>query len=386
MLADTQIFMLWIALTVVSYWLLPENAGRSRSILLSCASAALIFVFAPFAVLYVLYIIVACAVSTRCLNRWRNRWLLTIALLAAAAPLLFQRTVWADASIIHTLGITFATLRGVALVLDSYVNRSVLPVHQQSVALLFLPLYTVGPVEAASRFADDRFHGTPPVAFMLRGLSRICLGLFKTVFIADGIIRTFLDTHYPIEGRDFNMLSSADLMVFVLASFAYTYINFSGFVDIANGVSRLFGLKIIENFNFPIFAGNLQDFWRRWHISLGNWINRYLYFPLVAWIRTSWAPYAAIFTAFTAIGWWHDSSWTYLSWGALHGSGLCLVLLWQRTLKKHYPSRYKRLLGSRLYALASWMLTVFYAAWVQTFANQSSFADAVAMSKNLFGG
>ena len=148
---------------------------------------------------------------------------------------------------------------------------------------------------------------------------------------------------------------------------------------------RLFGLSIIENFNYPILARNMRDFWRRWHISLGRWITQYLYFPIVAKLHTPTAPYIATFVAFMLIGWWHGSTLTYISWGVLHGMGLCTVMAWQRAMKRNYPAVYKVMVGNPVYIGLSWMATLFYVAWVQTFANQKSFGEALVMTRSLIG-
>jgi alginate O-acetyltransferase complex protein AlgI len=385
MYQDTSLFFLWLALTVASFWLIPPSAPRWRQSLLIVSSFLLIFAVAPFAALLVLWMWATVWIAIRAFERSRTPLVLCLFLIATCAPLLWQRTVVLDAGLIVTLGITFATLRAVAMAMDSYTRRAVVPALDAGVCLFFLPLYTVGPIESVQKFTSSSFTSTPDYAFMARGLSRMALGLFKTVFIAEQIIAGALRQNYPAWSRNFSDYSSPEIVVFVCLSFLYTYINFSGVVDIALGASRLFGLSIIENFNYPILARNMRDFWRRWHISLGRWITQYLYFPIVAKLHTPTAPYIATFVAFMLIGWWHGSTLTYISWGVLHGTGLCTVMAWQRAMKRNYPAAYKVMVGNPVYIGLSWMATLFYVAWVQTFANQKSFGEALVMTRSLIG-
>lgn len=385
MYEDTSLFLLWLVLTAASYWIIPASAPRWRQSLLIVSSALLIFAVAPFAALLVLWMWIAVWIAIRAFERRRSPMVLSLFLLVICAPLLSQRTVVLDAGLIVTLGITFATLRAVAMAMDCYAKRQRLPAVETGLCLFFLPLYTVGPIESVQRFTADEFSMRPDVLFMARGLSRMALGLFKTVFVAEQLIGGILREIYPAWSRNFSDYSSAEIAGFVCLSFLYTYVNFSGVVDIALGASRLFGLKIIENFDYPILARNMRDFWRRWHISLGQWITQYLYFPIVAKLRTPSAPYIATFAAFMLIGWWHGSTLTYISWGVLHGTGLCTVMAWQRGMKRRYPDAYKAMAANPVYIGASWMATLFYVAWVQTFANQKSFGEAVVMTRTLIG-
>lgn len=385
MLADTQIFLCWIALSATSFWLIPSSLPTIRQWWLVGTSVLLVLAFAPVACALVLWIWFVTAIAPRFFARHRSTTTLTIFLLLVCLPLLAQRVVFLDASILATLGVTFATLRAAGIAFDSYVTRSATAARDVGLCLFFLPLYTVGPMQSLDTFKPENFTATPPYRSMARGLSRSCLGLFKTVYIADTLIRGHLSEHYPTEGRDFSTYDSPEVLLFVLLSFAYTYVNFSGFVDIALGVSRLFGLTVMENFNYPFLARNLQEFWKRWHISLGQWISRYLYFPVVAKLRTSYAPYAATFVAFVIVGWWHDTTANYIAWGALHGAGLCLVMFWQRSMRKRFGQRYRVLANHPGFVALSWSLTLIYVAWVQTFANLKTFDAALLMTGALLG-
>src|SRR5205085_6601538 len=112
---------------------------------------------------------------------------------------------------------------------------------------------------------------------------------------------------------------------FFALSFAFLYLEFSAYTDFAIGSARLFGLSILENFNFPWLATSLADFWRRWHMSLTNWCRSYVYMPMLGATRN---PYTASYASFAAMGLWHGSSWHWLAWGLTHASGLAVYARW----------------------------------------------------------
>ncbi len=383
MLADTQMFFMWMAASLVIYWILPPQKALYRQVWLIFISFTFIFAQAPVAALQVLWMSVIAIIAAKVLERFHYALLLWLFIIIALMPLLWHRTIQLDAGILLTIGVTFATLRAISVIIDGYAGTSKQKAITTLLYMFFLPLYTVGPVDKAGKFSKEALSIQFVLDDAFRGFTRICLGIFKNVVIADQLIRQYTLKTFPSEGRNFAEYSSSDTFLFIILSFFYTYINFSAFVDIAIGVSRMFGIKIIENFNFPIFAKNLQDFWKRWHISLGNWITNYLYMPIVFLIGKRWAPYLATFLAFSLIGWWHDSHPNYIIWGVLHGAGQCIVQYWVKSTRGTELS--KTLKNSVTYILASWALTILFVAWVQTVANLKSIESATAMTKSLIG-
>jgi len=97
------------------------------------------------------------------------------------------------------------------------------------------------------------------------------------------------------------------------------YFDFSGYSDMAIGLGRMFGFHFLENFNFPYVAQSIQDFWRRWHISLSNWFRDYLYIPLGGNRRGTMRTLQNLFVVFLLTGWWHGASWNFIVWGVIHG-------------------------------------------------------------------
>lgn len=227
----------------------------------------------------------------------------------------------ADPYFIHVIlpvGISFYTFQSISYTVDVY-RKKLAPCDNYIdffLYLSFFPQLVAGPIVRAIDFlpqlekqkqfswADCRF-----------SLYRICRGYFLKVFIADQI-----SVH---SNAIFGMGSSSlDATTAWLGAACFTiqiFCDFSGYSDIAIGISRLFGFKILENFRNPYFALGMEDFWRRWHISLSTWFRDYLYIPLggsrCSKLRTEFN----IMTVFVVSGLWHGANWTYLFWGLLNG-------------------------------------------------------------------
>jgi alginate O-acetyltransferase complex protein AlgI len=105
------------------------------------------------------------------------------------------------------------------------------------------------------------------------------------------------------------------------------YLDFSAYSDIAIGSSQLFGIRIMENFNWPIFAENISVFWKRWHMTLSGWCQTYIYLPVIGLTRN---PYVATYLTFIAIGLWHSGTTGALAWGLYHGTGISVFGYWNR--------------------------------------------------------
>ncbi|MBL8820282.1 MAG: hypothetical protein JNL58_29935, partial [Planctomyces sp.] len=110
-------------------------------------------------------------------------------------------------------------------------------------------------------------------------------------------------------------------------SFLKLYFDFSGYSDLSIGAARLFGIQLMENFNWPVLAPNIGQFWRRWHMSLGAWCQAYIYMPVLGRWRN---PYVSAYATMLVMGLWHAGSWSYVFWGLYHATGLSLFLTWTR--------------------------------------------------------
>ena len=192
-------------------------------------------------------------------------------------------------------------------------------------AVSFFPTILAGPITRVSSLIDqfERPKKLDP-ADGGRALFLIGMGLMKKLLIAD-----FLGANLVNRVFDFpNLYSGTETLVAVYAYALQIYYDFSGYTDIAMGSALLLGIKLPQNFNRPYAAENVADFWRRWHITLSNWLRDYLYFSLPG-KRVKVLSYFNLFVTMVIGGLWHGAGWTFVIWGALHGLGLVVVRLWQ---------------------------------------------------------
>ncbi len=178
----------------------------------------------------------------------------------------------------------------------------------------FFPQLVAGPIERAThllpQFYKKRdFNYTKAVD----GLRQILWGLFKKIVIADNCA--------IFANQIFNNSSSMPGNVLLFGAICFTfqiYGDFSGYSDIAIGISKLFGFDLMQNFAFPYFSRDIAEFWRRWHISLSTWFRDYLYIPLGGSRGTTWQKVRNTFIIFIVSGFWHGANWTFIAWGALN--------------------------------------------------------------------
>jgi alginate O-acetyltransferase complex protein AlgI len=192
-------------------------------------------------------------------------------------------------------------------------------------AVSFFPTTLAGPITRVSTLIDqfEKPKKLDP-ADGGRALFLIGMGLMKKLLIAD-----FLGANLVNRVFDFPTLySGTETLVAVYAYTLQIYYDFSGYTDIAIGSALLLGIKLPPNFNMPYAAENVADFWRRWHITLSNWLRDYLYFSLPGKRSKVMVYFNLIFTMVIG-GLWHGASWNFVLWGALHGVGLAVVRGWQ---------------------------------------------------------
>lgn len=215
------------------------------------------------------------------------------------------------------LGISYYTFKIISYVTDCYkgVMKPERHLGYYGVSILFFPQILCGPIQRPKDLLPQIAKGgTYQEERFVHGMERILLGLFKKAVIADRLA-VYVNTVYgsPLE---YPGLAS------VLATFFYAiqiYCDFSGYSEIAIGMSELFGLSCQENFQFPYFSQNIKEFWNRWHISLSSWLKDYIYIPLGGNRRGVWKKRRNLLLTFLVSGLWHGSSWNFVIWGAIHG-------------------------------------------------------------------
>ena len=194
-------------------------------------------------------------------------------------------------------------------------------------AVSFFPTTLAGPITRVSSLIEqfDKPKKLDP-ADGGRALFLIGMGLIKKLLIADFLATNLIDRVF-----DFPTLYSGTENLIAVYAYAFQiYYDFSGYTDIARGSALLLGIKLPQNFNAPYLAQNVNDFWRRWHISLSDWLRDYLYFSLPG-LRSKLKIFRYTNLVITMVigGLWHGASWNFAIWGALHGVGMAVARLWQ---------------------------------------------------------
>ncbi|QVY67212.1 MBOAT family protein [Polaribacter sp. Q13] len=228
-------------------------------------------------------------------------------------------------NIILPVGISFYTFQTLSYSIDVY--RKKLKPTKNFIAFAsfvsFFPQLVAGPIERATNLLPQ-FYKKRTFNYNLAtsGLKLILWGLFKKIVIADNC------AIYANEIFDNYQNQSSITLILGAIYFAFQiYGDFSGYSDIAIGTSRLFGFKLMTNFNYPYFSRDIAEFWRRWHISLSTWFRDYLYIPLGGSKGNKWKQVRNVFIIFLVSGFWHGANWTFIVWGALNALFFLPLLL-----------------------------------------------------------
>ena len=231
---------------------------------------------------------------------------------------------WVTLNVILPVGISFYTFQALSYTIDVY--RKDVPVTKNIIEfcafISFFPQLVAGPIERAKnllpQFQRDRHFDYEQA---VDGCRQMLWGFFKKVVIADSCaasLNPLWDSYADYSG--INLWGLALLFTFQI------YCDFSGYSDIAIGCSRLFGIRLLSNFNYPYLSRSIPEFWRRWHISLMTWFRDYVYIPLGGSRCAQWKVIRNTFIVFGVSGLWHGANWTFVCWGLYHG---CLIVMYK---------------------------------------------------------
>ena len=282
-------------------------------------------------------------------------------------------------AVLLPIGISFFTFQAMSYIIDVY-RRTFEPrgLLEFAVYLSFFPHVVSGPIVRANEFLPQlRERHDPRKVDSSRAFYLIFLGLFKKVVIANFLGTNFVDIVFANPKQH----SSLEVLVAVYAYAVQIYADFSGYTDMAIGLALLLGFRFPQNFDSPYAAISLQDFWRRWHMTLSRWLRDYLYIPLGGSQRGRWQTYRNIMITFLLGGLWHGASWTFVVWGGIHGTFLSYEH-WRATRRaaSHHhqaPSTW------RTRALQRFLIfQVVCFAWI--FFRAESFSNAAAVITQIF--
>jgi alginate O-acetyltransferase complex protein AlgI len=270
------------------------------------------------------------------------------------------------------VGISFYTFHAMSYTIDFYrgnIQREPSLVRFATF-ISFFPQLVAGPILRATDMLPQ-FTGKPEIRKenITDGMSLFIVGLFKKVALAD-YLALYVDKVY-----DAPSLFDGTSLIFATFAFAWQiYFDFSGYTDMARGVSRMMGFNLRLNFNNPYLATSLGDFWNRWHISLSSWFKDYLYIPLGGNRKGKFGTYKNMFLTMVISGFWHGSAWTFIIWGALHALGRFLTREFERSAfyNQKVPKIIKQI---AVFAFVSF-------AWI--FFRARSWGDAILIVKKIF--
>lgn len=238
------------------------------------------------------------------------------------------------------IGISFYTFQTLSYVIDVYRKETKVQTNLFSLLLYisFFPQLIAGPIVKYHDVADQIKSRKLTVENTSKGLQRFIVGLSKKVLIANSWA-LLVDTLYALPKQH---ISTLVVWVAAIAYVFQIYFDFSGYSDMAIGLGRMFGFHFKENFNYPLAATSLQDFWRRWHISLSTWFKQYVYIPLGGNRHGKTRANLNRIFVFFLTGLWHGASWTFVVWGLFHGFFLLLeqsfirVKSWPKVIQHGY--------------------------------------------------
>lgn len=234
-------------------------------------------------------------------------------------------------NIILPVGISFYTFQTLSYSIDVY-RRNLQPTKDFiafSAFVSFFPQLVAGPIERATNLLPQFFSKRNfDYSKAVDGLRQVLWGLFKKIVIADNCAE-FANLIF----NNSTNLSGSTLALGALFFAFQIYGDFSGYSDIAIGISRLFGFNLMRNFNFPYFSRDIAEFWRRWHISLSTWFRDYLYIPLGGSSGGILSKVRNTFIIFIVSGFWHGANWTFIAWGLLNAIYFLPLLLTKKTEK-----------------------------------------------------
>jgi len=339
MLFNSIEFVIFLPIVFMLYWFVANRSVQGRNLLVIAAS----YVFYGwwdwrFLSLIILSSVVDFAVgrqlgSTE--NERQRRSLLTISVLLNLGLLGFFKyynffvesfidafatlgvTLQASSlNIILPVGISFYTFQTLSYTIDVY--RKKLEPTQDPLAFFafvsFFPQLVAGPIERATNMLPQ-FYSLKKfdIEEAKDGTRQALWGLFKKVVIADNCALAANDIF-----ANYDSLPASTLVLGAVFFAFQIYGDFSGYSDIAIGVARIFGFKLMRNFAYPYFSRDIGEFWRRWHISLSTWFRDYLYIPLGGNRGSKWKQFRNVIAIFVVSGFWHGANWTFIVWGALN--------------------------------------------------------------------
>lgn len=280
-------------------------------------------------------------------------------------------------TILLPIGLSFHTFQAMSYTIEVYRGNHKAEKHFgiYSLYVMFYPQLVAGPIERPQNILYQ-MHTKYPFNYnlMVSGLRMMLWGFFKKLVIADRL-SIFVNSVY----NNPDLHNGTTIVIASLFFAVQIYCDFSGYTDIAIGCARTMGFELMKNFNRPYFATNIQDFWRRWHISLSTWFRDYLYIPLGGSKVSTSRRYLNLFIIFLVSGIWHGANYTYIIWGALHGFYSVVYVIIKPYLRKVPENEF----AATLMRMGNIAITITFVTFAWIFFRANSVTDAFTLIGNL---
>lgn len=397
MLFNSYNFLLFFPIVTLIYYLLPH---KFRWLHLLIASCVFYMAFIPQYILILFFTIIIDYIAGIMIEKEtgsRRQLFLVISIFANVGVLaffkyfnFFTENINALLALLHItgcsvpllkiilpIGLSFHTFQAMSYTIEVYRGNQKAERHFgiYSLYVMFYPQLVAGPIERPQnllhQFKEEHKFSSQN---LLDGLRLMLWGFFKKLVIADRLAQ-YVSIVYGLPG-EYHYLN---LIIATLFFTIQIYCDFSGYSDIALGTAKAMGFDLMVNFNRPYFSKNIQEFWKKWHISLSTWFRDYLYISLGGnrvGIKRAYMNVAAVFLV---SGFWHGANWTFIIWGALHTIFIMCYMLTQQFTKFRLPN-------TKLWDLLSVGFTFCLVAFAWIFFRADNLTDAFLIVKHIFTG
>ena len=399
MLFNSLQFVVFFPIVIILYFIIPHN---KRWILLLIASY---YFYMCWKVDYIILIMISTLIDYVCSNKMskinekpkRKKWLLisifsnlgilfgfkyfnffsqNIQTLFDHYNIFFEMPFF---NVLLPVGISFYTFQTLSYTIDVYNNKTTAQKHLGvfAVYVSFFPQLVAGPIERSNHLLPQFFKKHDFNYLRVKaGFQKMLWGFFKKIVIADNLA-ILVDGVY-------NNVDNYSGLTLIVATIFFTfqiYCDFSGYSDIAIGTAKVMGFELRENFKRPYFSKSIREFWQRWHITLSTWFRDYVYIPLGGNRTVKWKWYYNLIITFLVSGLWHGANWTFVIWGALHGSFLIFAIIFAQPKEKiNQFIKNRNIFLNKIFDVSITFILVAF-AWI--FFRSNNINDAIYVISNL---
>ncbi len=395
MLFNTKEFALFFAVVLAVYWLLFKWRTLQNILLLGASMyfySQLHFSFPIYlSALVIISYCFAAAIEKNKKPRQRKA-LLTIGLCIISAGLIYTKYIIALFNQLHAsrdwlpgswsllvpVGISFYTFAILGYLIDVYWEK--IPAERNILTyasyISFFPHLLSGPIPSATTILPQfKTRANATFTHIDESIGEILWGLFKKMVVADNISKA---VSYCFS--QYSELNGSTIAIGVFLFGIQLYADFSGYSSMARGIAGLLGINLVQNFIVPFHSTSITEYWRRWHISLTNWLYGYIFNPMVYALRTwrRWAIVVSLLVTFFISSFWHGAGWQFVVWGMLHG-----VAMVYEYLTVEQRKRLSEKIPLVIYNLVSWLFVILFLALGWVFFRANSVPDAVSMLRRI---